>query len=435
MSSDVSDSLTKEEIDAVEQATEEKVIDEAANGSEGGENEEEEEDEEEDDDDKKEKSLIVEGKREKKKVERLSLEMTVVKKEPVLTEGKGQKLHDIERIYYFLKKKKCEELRLLHRLLFNRPGTVNLIKKNIGQFNGFAFEAGSDQHKKKEEMLKKFKKSDLKNICGILDLEKSGANIELVSRILNFLLEPKSTGKSLPKSKSKTPKGGKKERSSSGSARKSKSRKSNVILSDESSSEDEKKGKESSEEEKESEEEEEPPKKIAKKEKAKPKSTPKSKKASKSAHVKKADSSTTNKKSQGSSKKGKLCRLSSGLAILQEHSLLVVNHGNLYTAGELLDCSLLQLRIFGEGMFRENHSREVLEVICLLSFSWYMIKKMKKPPTDEEIRETVKKLLAEANLEEVTMKQICKKVNESYPTHDLSSRKNLIKTTVKELIS
>lgn len=39
-----------------------------------------------------------------------------------------------------------------------------------------------------------------------------------------------------------------------------------------------------------------------------------------------------------------------------------------------------------------------------------LIKKLKKPPTDEELKETVKKLLASANLEEVTMKQICKKV-------------------------
>jgi hypothetical protein len=35
---------------------------------------------------------------------------------------------------------------------------------------------------------------------------------------------------------------------------------------------------------------------------------------------------------------------------------------------------------------------------------------LKKPPTDEELKETVKKLLADANLEEVTMKQICKEV-------------------------
>uniref|UniRef100_A0A2K6D042 Protein DEK n=1 Tax=Macaca nemestrina TaxID=9545 RepID=A0A2K6D042_MACNE len=65
-----------------------------------------------------------------------------------------------------------------------------------------------------------------------------------------------------------------------------------------------------------------------------------------------------------------------------------------------------------------------------------LIKKLKKPPTDEELKETIKKLLASANLEEVTMKQICKKVYENYPTYDLTERKDFIKTAnVKELIS
>uniref|UniRef100_A0A8C5N0Q3 Protein DEK n=1 Tax=Leptobrachium leishanense TaxID=445787 RepID=A0A8C5N0Q3_9ANUR len=387
-SEDASETLTKEESEITEKPVEEKAED-ASDGSEeeGNEGEEDEDEEDEDEDEKKEKSLIVEGKREKKKVERLSLEMTVVKKEPMLTEGKGQKLYDIERIQYFLRKKKCDELRPLHRLLFNRLGTVNMVKKNIGQFNGFPFEKDSDQYKKKEDMLKKFKKSELKNICGVLDLEKSGVNSELISKIMNFLMKPKSTGKSLPKSKAKPQKSGKKERSSSGSARKAKNNKSNVILSDESSSEEEKKDKEeSSEEEKESEEEEEePPKKTPKKEKSKPKSTPKSKKAAKSSNVKKADSSTTNKKNTSSSKKEKV--------------------------------------VASESESDDSSDDEPL------------IKKLKKPPTDDELRETVKKLLADANLEEVTMKQICKKVNESYPNYDLISRKKFIKATVTELIS
>ncbi|XP_072008567.1 protein DEK isoform X2 [Engystomops pustulosus] len=338
---------------------------------------------------KKEKSLIVEGKREKKKVERLCIEMSVVKKEPVLTEGKGQKLYDIERIQFFLKKKKCEELRLLHRLLFNRLGTVNMVKKNIGQFNGFPFEKGSEQYKKKEDMLKRLKKDDLKNICGVLDLEKSGVNSELISKIMKFLMEPKSTGKALPKSKPKTPKGGKKERSSSGSARKSKSRKANVILTDESSSEEEKKEKEESSDEKESEEEveeeeqeddEEPPKKVVKKEKSKPKTASKSKKSANSSNIKKADSSTTNKSTKSSKK--------------------------------------------DESESEDDSSDDEP-----------LIKKVNKPPTDDDLRETIKKLLAEANLEEVTMKQICKKVSEGYPNCDLSSRKKFIKATVTELLS
>ncbi|XP_060100137.1 protein DEK [Heteronotia binoei] len=336
-------------------------------------------DDEEEEEEEKEKSLIVEGKREKKKVERLTMQVSSLQKEPfTITPGKGQKLCEIERIQYFLSKKKTDELRNLHKLLYNRPGTVASLKKNVGQFSGYPFEKGSDQYKKKEEMLKKYRNAMLKSICEVLDLERSGVNSELIARILNFLMHPKPSGKPLPKSKKTPSKGGKKERSSSGTARKAKRTKCPEILSDESSSEEDKKKEkdESSEEDKESEEER--PKKSTKKEKPKQKTTPKTKKGSKNANVKKADSSTT-KKSQNSSKK--------------------------------------------ESESEDSSDDEPL------------IKKLKKPPTDEDLKETVKKLLANANLEEVTMKQICKKVYESYPSYDLSDRKDFIKETVKELIS
>ncbi|KAF6344307.1 DEK proto-oncogene [Rhinolophus ferrumequinum] len=274
------------------------------------ESEEEDDDDEEDDDEEeeKEKSLIVEGKREKKKVERLTMQVSSLQREPfTIAQGKGQKLCEIERIHFFLSKKKTDELRNLHKLLYNRPGTP------------------------------------------------------------------------LPKSKKTSSKGNKKERNSSGMARKAKRTKCPEILSDESSSdEDEKKNKEETSEDEDKESEEEPPKKTSKREKPKQKATSKSKKSVKSANVKKADSSTT-KKNQNSSKK--------------------------------------------ESESEDSSDDEPL------------IKKLKKPPTDEELKETVKKLLASANLEEVTMKQICKKVYENYPAYDLTERKGFIKTTVKELIS
>lgn len=342
--------------------------------------EEEDEDDDEEEEEEKEKSLIVEGKREKKKVERLTMQVSSLQREPfTIAQGKGQKLCEIERIHFFLSKKKTDELRNLHKLLYNRPGTVSSLKKNVGQFSGFPFEKGSVQYKKKEEMLKKFRNAMLKSICEVLDLERSGVNSELVKRILNFLMHPKPSGKPLPKSKKTSSKGSKKERNSSGMARKAKRTKCPEILSDESSSdEDEKKNKEESSDDDDKESEEEPPKKTAKREKPKQKATSKSKKSVKSANVKKADSSTT-KKNQNSSKK--------------------------------------------ESESEDSSDDEPL------------IKKLKKPPTDEELKETIKKLLASANLEEVTMKQICKKVYENYPTYDLTERKDFIKTTVKELIS
>uniref|UniRef100_A0A2K6RFS0 Protein DEK n=1 Tax=Rhinopithecus roxellana TaxID=61622 RepID=A0A2K6RFS0_RHIRO len=329
-----------------------------------GPREESEEEEDEDDDkeeEKKEKSLIVVGKREKKKVERLTMQVSPLQREPfTIAQGKGQKLCEIERIHFFLSKKKTNELRNLHKLLYNRPGT-----KNVHQFSGFPFEKGSVQYKKKNAMLK--------SICEGLDLERSGVNSEPVKRILNFSTHPKPSGKPLPKSKKLIAKAVQR----NGTAKQTKRPE---ILSDESSSdEDEKKNKEESSDDEDKESEEEPPKKTAKREKPKQKATSKSKKSVKSANVKKADGSTT-KKSQNSSKK--------------------------------------------EGESEDSSDDEPL------------IKKFKKPPTDEELKETIKKLLASANLEEVTMKQICKQVYENYPTYDLTERKDFIKTAnVKQLIS
>ena len=57
------------------------------------------------------------------------------------------------------------------------------------------------------------------------------------------------------------------------------------------------------------------------------------------------------------------------------------------------------------------------------------------PPTNAEIVVLLKKILEDANLEEITMKTVCKKVYASYPNHDLSSRKDFIKVTVKGVSS
>ncbi|RXN13561.1 DEK-like protein [Labeo rohita] len=64
-----------------------------------------------------------------------------------------------------------------------------------------------------------------------------------------------------------------------------------------------------------------------------------------------------------------------------------------------------------------------------------LIKMIKKPPTEEQLKEAIKDLLKDANLEEVTMKQITRQVYDKYPDFDLTSRKEFIRETVKGLIS
>ena len=61
-----------------------------------------------------------------------------------------------------------------------------------------------------------------------------------------------------------------------------------------------------------------------------------------------------------------------------------------------------------------------------------LIKKAKsvQPPTDDEISKYVKEILDGANLEEITMKTVCKQVYAHYPDFDLAHKKEFIKNTV-----
>lgn len=54
-------------------------------------------------------------------------------------------------------------------------------------------------------------------------------------------------------------------------------------------------------------------------------------------------------------------------------------------------------------------------------------------PQDAELKVMVKKILEGANLEEVTMKSVCRQVYDSYPDFDLTHKKVFIKETVKSV--
>lgn len=84
---------------------------------------------------------------------------------------------------------------MLHRLLYKTPGKTAMIKKNIKKFNGFDFKKDSEEYTKKIDSAKKFELKQLKSICEMLDLEKKGSKDEIVERVIEFLLEPKDSGK------------------------------------------------------------------------------------------------------------------------------------------------------------------------------------------------------------------------------------------------
>ncbi|XP_078478959.1 protein DEK-like [Lampetra planeri] len=339
---------------------------------------------------------IVEGKRAKKTVERLDFQARK-QRELKIGDGSGDKLGDIPRTSFQITKMKTTDLKPLHAILFDRPGKISTIKRNLRLFNGFAFDVNSEQYgKKRDKILKSsnFPNSKLKVVCGILDLEKKGTHSDLVDRILTFLTSPKSSGKRLPvkkKKKSKKKLSGSdsnaktnkksKPKPKSSSPKKSKSgSKSKAIVMDSSSDEDEGEKKAASGDVEGS--DEEPSKKETEQPSTSEESAgeeegegdkPKKTKSAHAAKSKKADSSSNSK-------------------------------NNTNTADDSSDDEPL-------------------------------INMIKKAPNDEQLKETVQSLLKEADLKEMTMKKICQRVFDTFPDHDLTSRKDFIKQTVKSLIT
>ncbi|XP_034029815.1 protein DEK isoform X2 [Thalassophryne amazonica] len=397
---------------------------------------------------------IIEGKRAKKAVERLDIQVKQKEKFKV-EDGGGDKLGDIPRTNYLLTKIKPADLKPLHTILFDRPGKVSMIKKNVRLFNGFPFDMDSEQYNRKREKLLKnshFTNTKLKVICGVLDLEKKGTHSDLIDRILTFLISPKNSGKRLPTKKkrrskkklsgddavSKTKRKGRPKPRNTSSPKKSKAgSKSKAIVMDSSSDEDEEDDKagasagaegsdneeklsekdemsEQSEDEQSEEEEEEegdedegPKTKMGRVKPATSKSAPAKRQrtpAKKNGPPKKRAKKEPSGQSEADSGADEKPKTKKSAAKAKRADSSSNRKNNTNTADDSSDDEPL-------------------------------IKMIKKAPSEEELKETVQGLLKEANLEEMTMKQICRKVFDTYPDYDLTSKKDFIKNTVKSLIT
>ncbi|XP_055020175.1 protein DEK [Boleophthalmus pectinirostris] len=384
---------------------------------------------------------IIEGKRAKKSVERLDMQVPKKTVKLSIGDGNGEKLGDIPRTCHQLNKMKPVDLVPLHSLLFDRRGKLSLIKKNLRQFNGFPFDADSEQfNKKRDKLQKNFTNTKLKLVCEVLDLEKKGTHSDLVDRIMTFLVSPKSSGKRLPKKKKRSkkklsgddskPKKTSKKRNSSKQKPSSNTspKKSKAIVMDSSSDEEEdeeerktatetdgsdagsgaesgdkhEEDERSEDEEEEDEDEESPkPKARGKDKKVTPSKKTKSQKkpANKRSRKEETDSESESSDSQPQKKKSKPATKT------KKADSSSYSKTNNTTADDSSD---------------EDEP---------------LSKMVKKTPSDQQLKETVQSLLKEADLEELTMKQICQKVFEAYSEHDLSSKKDFIKQTVKSLIT
>ncbi|XP_028280876.1 protein DEK [Parambassis ranga] len=413
---------------------------------------------------------IIEGKRAKKSVERLDFQAPKQKEKLKFGDGSGDKLGDIPRTNFQITKMKPADLKPLHAILFDRPGKLATIKKNLRLFNGFTFDVDSEQFRKKRDKLLKsshFTNSKLKAVCGVLDLEKKGTHSDLVDRILTFLAAPKNSGKRLPvkkkrkskkklsgdDSKAKTKKKSKpKARSSSSSPKKSKTgSKSKAIVMDSSSDEDDEeedekagasaeaegsdteekpsekeedqsdKSEESAEEEEEEEEEDEEEEEEEEEESSRSKSS-KGKAASKKPAPGKRQRTPTKKTGPPKKRVKKETSDESESDADSEADEKPKKKKPAPTKTKKADSS-------------SNSKNNTNTAEDSSDDNEPLIKMIKKAPTDEQLKDTVQGLLKDADLEEMTMKQICQRVFDTYPDHDLTGKKDYIKQIVKSLIT
>ncbi|XP_041843693.1 protein DEK isoform X2 [Melanotaenia boesemani] len=393
---------------------------------------------------------IIEGKRAKKTVERLDFQAPKQREKLKIGDGSGDKLGEIPRTSYQINKMKPADLKPLHSILFDRPGKMASIKKNLRLFNGFPFHADSEQYARKREKLLKssnLTNSKLKVACTVLDLEKKGTHSDLIDRILTFLIAPKNSGKRVPvkkKRKSKKKLSGDdsktsskkkskpKAKTSTSSPKKSKTgSKSKAIVMDSSSDEDEDDDEEekvgasaeanrSDTEEKPS-EKEEGEEEFNKSEEEEDEEEESSRSTSGREEEKKKTTASGKRPRAPTKKKGPPNKRTKQDVSDESVSDEKPKKKKPAAKTKMADSSSSR----NNANTAEDSSDE----------DEPLIKMVKKPPTEDQLKETVQRLLKEADLEEMTMKQICQKVFDTYPEHDLSSKKNFIKKTVKALIT
>jgi len=152
--------------------------------------------------------LVVEGKRPRHSVERLTTthQSTGPQKKVTESTGTGITLGEIEYVATLINTHKSDSLKALHRVLFNRPGTASMVKKNIRIFNGFSFDANSPEYEKKLGQLTKLSMAELKLIRSVIGVESATQKSDLVKHIIDFLMKPFDAGRRAPGSAKKAKK-------------------------------------------------------------------------------------------------------------------------------------------------------------------------------------------------------------------------------------
>ncbi|RAL41699.1 hypothetical protein DM860_008881 [Cuscuta australis] len=136
--------------------------------------------------------------RERKSVDRFYAVSSAAK--PLsIQKGPGMQLRDIPNVAYKLSKRKPDEnLQILHNILYGKKAKARNLKKNIGQFSGYAW-AEDELEKQRGRLRDKFDKcvkEKLLDFCDLLNVpayKSSTKKEELTLKLLEFLVSPHIT--------------------------------------------------------------------------------------------------------------------------------------------------------------------------------------------------------------------------------------------------
>nr|CAH8864888.1 unnamed protein product [Trichobilharzia regenti] len=333
----------------------------------------------------------------------------------------GTALGEIPLIEATIRKVKPADLKLLHLIIYGRPGSVNEIRSNLRKFRGFGFQPGSEQYEKKSTYIQQRQTTDLRESLRILNLEVTGTREQLASRLLEFLHKPsadsvKYKGKIVKKQGRKSTSKGD---GTTTKKRKSKSPKKNATTSepsvDNSSQQDVDEppsmSSESSESESDISSEAESVKKKRKKKTTTP--TPRQKRTNKKVQQQKTPKSNA--------KRTKKNALNDSEDDENDGDADNDNDDN----NESVPAKIQKL----DSKKNELNSDEEDAPLSKLTSS------KATPPSDDELKKHIISLLQTVNLEETSLKVVREKVFANYPNVDLSDRKDFINSTVKEVFT
>ncbi|KAL5103248.1 Divergent protein kinase domain 2A [Taenia crassiceps] len=106
--------------------------------------------------------------------------------------GSGTPLGEIPLIEASLRGCKPVDLKILHYACFGRIGSVADVRSNLRKFSGFSFGRESEEYGKRAQALNRKSVKEVQNALRQLRLEVSGTRVQLVARLLDFLLKPKA---------------------------------------------------------------------------------------------------------------------------------------------------------------------------------------------------------------------------------------------------